>query len=515
MKRYTRWKIRVSVVGAMLISSALLCSETMGTRPETIWTAVPRYYKAGEVAKARALINGSLPTMGRRAILLLSQPKPPLAEVRRFVQAISGLTTTAIREEQKAAKPKGLPPEAMRLLSNGVKVVSDVWDHMQKLKLTTAEDRFFRRQTSMDLAKLVRLKIQILQSSGHKEESAKLATRYSNLLSMEKPRPVIGTKHFIESVHARPGPLQIVNACYRHEMPVAARVRFLELLQEYRRRAMDQAAKKPVAVRAPEAIKEMVRLTLDVVGGKEDSLANMSLLNMSVEIIGDTLGELGMVQTESKDYAEAVAAARVSMQQLRAFQGRHIARSAVLAKKIKTKAVEGLPQSGGGVDWSRALRITGGNLQVCTMIGKFYQAMADGDALAMDKVLAKGPDYASGKEIVEYLQRQKEAGRFDKLLGYKVVRATQFRFARVQGGAKVLVHSLEARFVMQGKEVIRTNSGIFDLVRTSAGIRLGYSKRKVQGKVGRVSPQTRPATTQSATTTIPTTLPQDNRRIRK
>jgi hypothetical protein len=123
--------------------------------------------------------------------------------------------------------------------------------------------------------------------------------------------------------------------------------------------------------------------------------------------------------------------------------------------------------------------------------------------LALDKVLAKGPDYASGKEIIQYVQRQKEAGRFDKLLGYKVMPATGFRFAQGHGGSKVLVHGLQARLVVQGKEVIRTASGFFDLVRTSGGIRLGYSKRNVQGKVGRASPQSRPATTQSATTTMP------------
>ncbi len=151
------------------------------------------------------------------------------------------------------------------------------------------------------------------------------------------------------------------------------------------------------------------------------------------------------------------------------------------------------------MNWGRArVSLSGKDLQVLVMINVFYEALAAGDAKRMEGVLARGAEYATAGDIMTYVNRQKQAGKFDRILGYDVVDSTQYRIVAAGGVSKALVSDLRARMIVKGKEAVRTNSGMFDVVVTKEGLRLGFPKRKVRGSVRAGRSSTQPSSSPAA-----------------
>lgn len=492
-----------------------------GTPSLTMIDRVAMLYKEGKAKEARQTAKSWITNAHRMGLGEQVAGVRRTTESRgRIVLNMQRLVERVYELETRTPKPNWAPLE--EIMSAASRAAEDISSKMAKT--SKKDEGYLVDQAKHRLGQIVRGEIKVLEQAGKAQKASRLKDQYTAVLKMKNPEDEPDSVAFIKSSGASPGPFQKAEACYGKRLPEKARVRVIDLLASMRDSLRASLASGQFNVDAALVPKQMVdyvfaamawerSLTAEFTRDQHFPPSALPTLKKCVELVKDALS---LLPGDRKD-PKYMAALKKSSE----WAGRLTAFLARARHEVSTRgkpSPETAPASGPiaqSFDWRRANTITGDDFSGACLINEFYAAMANEDALALDKILAKGPDYASGKEIIQYVQHQKEAGVFDKLLGYKVIPATQFRFARVQGGTKVLVHSLQARLVVQGKEVIRTNSGIFDLVRTSAGIRLGYPKRKVHRKPGRVSPESRPATTQSATTTMPRTVPQDNRRIRK
>jgi len=146
------------------------------------------------------------------------------ASARDLGVAIGDITSWAIRAlewEDKAAAGGDATDAKLRILRAARDATEPLLGAIRQVPLPDEEKVLFDK-ASYNLASIVRHELTILDAAKRTREADALRKRYAILLEMPRPVLKLDTPEFIRQSHARPGPLQKVDACYRTGMPEAA-----------------------------------------------------------------------------------------------------------------------------------------------------------------------------------------------------------------------------------------------------------------------------------------------------
>lgn len=474
-------------VSFVISAASLVSAVAVGQAKETLPIERVEYlYKNAEPEQAREALVNCLRNMQAYVRVETQRSKRVDLAVKAMKRMIAYTKRALKLERSLAHQPKDHRHE-LALLSQCRKLILPALKEIEA-KDTLGEKRAKQlvQEITADVGELIRSEIDLLQKAERAEQAQALSKEHARLLKTKRPKLTPDDELFIIRSRARPGPLQVVDACYRLEVVPEGRKRFLKLLAELRKQAGQVGKAKSILSSSALLPKRMVEHTNWVMAWERGQTAEMTrdtyfpsdalpVLQEAVRLTAQALADLSKVQGDERFKAH-LGQSKESCERLRGFE-----RVAIQEVQERSKAAQSTkPRPAPGQDFRRARVVTPQDLEICRLVNEFYSAMASGKQSQLDAVLATGEGLATGKDIADFLADAKRSGRIDRIVGYRVVPATRYYILDERGALSVAVHGLQARIVVRGKLTVSGKSDRFRVVKEKSGLRLAFPKSRLE-----------------------------------